>query len=94
VLKQTIEGQVAVAAISEPNFANIVVRGCSSRREVWISKEGKRRKDREEREKDREREIVGELTAGQCLSATYESGSFPASRSKIITPKSTGFNWR
>jgi len=54
VLKQTTEGDVAMAAILEPNFANIVVRG--SRREVWISKEGKRRRDREEREKDRERD--------------------------------------
>ena len=58
VLKQTTEGKVAMAAISEPNFANMVVRGCSSRREVWISKEGKRRRDREEREKHGEREIV------------------------------------
>jgi len=46
-----------MAAISKPNFANIVVRGCSSRREVWIS-EGKRRRDREEREKDRERDSM------------------------------------
>jgi len=52
-----------MAAMLEPNFANIVVRGSrrdivirGSRREVWISKEGKRRRDREEREKDRERD--------------------------------------
>lgn len=92
-MKQTTEGKVAMTAISEPNFANMVVRVSSSRREVWISKEGKRRRDREEREKHRGREIVvRELTAGQCPSATYESGSIPASRSKIISPKSAGFN--
>jgi len=43
-----------MVAISDPNFTKVVMRGCSSRREGWISKEERHRKDREEREKKKE----------------------------------------
>jgi len=52
-----------MAAISDPNFAKVVVRGCSSRREGWINNEERCRKGREEKEK--EGRMGRELTAGR-----------------------------
>ena len=70
-----------MAAISDPNFAKVVVRGYSSRREGWISKEERRRKDRGKRKRKKK----GTRTHSRSMS--YKSGSLLACRTKLIFPK-------